>query len=694
MEATGGYSAMGQGEGSRESWWLRLLMPWVLGGFQQQVCDGSNVTGLVGRRYHGCQRGSINKLRLRRRRRRASSSTTGDHTGRGREGDAGSTPSCTPCAAIYNTRPTPHPGELVGGSEGFAPGTAVQGTRAYGLAVTKVTVLRRTRGCAGVIDSPPGRPGHWSEHVMKPSAKKKNCTKFEPQTWRPNRCKNCFKSPAQHPDAEAEDANPEATDAPAAAAKVSEPAPASAKPTADGGKKAKVAGERATSPGEPAGQPAPAPDGNTPGQDKNTPGSAGSEPPPQPASDSKPDHKAPDQGMRSQPSAPVRPNTISYVASHSPNNFEGPGAEAEGNGPASSPRGSAATLEATSNGADWAGAGPNTLADISRSQVSPATPPESPSDGTPQDPNRTRSFHLIRRQRSVEGDEGGRRRRRRRESMDDVYADMSREDALAEGTRLMLETLRDKLGVMEERCERLEREKAALGDLLAVRKAEFNERDLEHRGRLEQLEDKVIRLSAENDRLQDRLKLPESERHNLRDQENEIVDLRDKLEVAECRVQQVSEDNTGLQQEIQDLHLEMEEMHDQFRDDEALEFRELQKELEATAKNCRILQFKLRKADRRNELIESERVQYEEKIRQLERRFECDDKGPMKELEEELRMAKEVSVRLHDELEMVEERRIKAEEELARVQDYLRESESRRLALQQEAETLGDEVRQ
>ena len=64
-----------------------------------------------------------------------------------------------------------------------------------------------------------------------------------------------------------------------------------------------------------------------------------------------------------------------------------------------------------------------------------------------------------------------------------------------------------------------------------------------------------------------------------------------------------------------------------------------------------------------------------------------------RELEEELKMAKEVSVRLHDELEMVEERRLKSEDELERVTDYLRESEGRRAALQREINTLHEEVR-
>merc|ERR1711988_2041140 len=121
----------------------------------------------------------------------------------------------------------------------------------------------------------------------------------------------------------------------------------------------------------------------------------------------------------------------------------------------------------------------------------------------------------------------------------------------------------------------------------------------------------IKRVSAENERLQCRLSLPENERHALRDQENEIVDLRERVSQQDGQMCDLQEDNTALHQEINDLHLEMEEMHDQFREDEALEFRELQKELEATAKNCRILQFKLRKSDRRNELVESERLHYE-----------------------------------------------------------------------------------
>lgn len=62
-----------------------------------------------------------------------------------------------------------------------------------------------------------------------------------------------------------------------------------------------------------------------------------------------------------------------------------------------------------------------------------------------------------------------------------------------------------------------------------------------------------------------------------------------------------------LRQEILDLKVEMEEMYDSFRDQEAEEFRDLQRELEMTAKNCRVLQFKLRKAERRSEQVEIDR---------------------------------------------------------------------------------------
>ncbi|CAF1600887.1 unnamed protein product, partial [Didymodactylos carnosus] len=101
---------------------------------------------------------------------------------------------------------------------------------------------------------------------------------------------------------------------------------------------------------------------------------------------------------------------------------------------------------------------------------------------------------------------------------------------------------------------------------------------------------------------------------------------------------------------------EMDEVMDQFRTEDAEEFKHLQAELEMAAKNCRILQFKLRKAEKKNENVEVEKSTMEDKLLQLTR-----DTSRVKDLEEELLVAKEVSVRLHAELEKSEESRITTE---------------------------------
>ncbi|CAF1355023.1 unnamed protein product, partial [Didymodactylos carnosus] len=102
--------------------------------------------------------------------------------------------------------------------------------------------------------------------------------------------------------------------------------------------------------------------------------------------------------------------------------------------------------------------------------------------------------------------------------------------------------------------------------------------------------------------------------------------------------------------------LEMDEVMDQFRTEDAEEFKQLQAELEMAAKNCRILQFKLRKSEKKNENMELEKGTLEDKLLQLTR-----DTCRVKDLEEELLVAKEVSVRLHAELEKSEEARTTTE---------------------------------
>ena len=189
------------------------------------------------------------------------------------------------------------------------------------------------------------------------------------------------------------------------------------------------------------------------------------------------------------------------------------------------------------------------------------------------------------------------------------------------------------------------------------------------------------------------MNLPEKQRARLLETETKISKLEKELQESAKRCKGIGTENVCLRQEICDLKLEMDEMHDQFREDEAMEFREIQKDLEATAKNCRILQFKLRKAERKVDQQEVDKMRHEEKIRQLEGRFDnMDDTQHVRELEEELKMAKEVSVRLHDELEMLEELRIKHDQEKRRLQDYVDESERSRAGLQRESSDLHAQV--
>lgn len=88
----------------------------------------------------------------------------------------------------------------------------------------------------------------------------------------------------------------------------------------------------------------------------------------------------------------------------------------------------------------------------------------------------------------------------------------------------------------------------------------------------------------------------------------ELNKYRVKLAEAEDYNKQLRFENKTLQEELHEIRHEMEELQDQFRMDDADEFRQLQAELEIAAKNCRILQFKLRKLEKRNENLETDKI--------------------------------------------------------------------------------------
>lgn len=51
-----------------------------------------------------------------------------------------------------------------------------------------------------------------------------------------------------------------------------------------------------------------------------------------------------------------------------------------------------------------------------------------------------------------------------------------------------------------------------------------------------------------------------------------------------------------------------------FREDQADEYSSLRRELEQTIKNCRVLSFKLKKTERKNQQLEQEKLDQDKKL--------------------------------------------------------------------------------
>ncbi|XP_068087599.1 microtubule cross-linking factor 3 isoform X3 [Hyperolius riggenbachi] len=141
----------------------------------------------------------------------------------------------------------------------------------------------------------------------------------------------------------------------------------------------------------------------------------------------------------------------------------------------------------------------------------------------------------------------------------------------------------------------------------------------------------------------------------------------------EDEVERLKEENESLKNEIDEMRTEMDEMRDTFFEEDACQLQEMRHELERANKNCRILQYRLRKAERK-------RLRYAQT-------GEIDGEL-LRSLEQDLKVAKDVSVRLHHELENVEEKRTKTEEENEKLRQQLIEVDIAKQALQNELEKL------
>jgi chromosome segregation ATPase len=166
---------------------------------------------------------------------------------------------------------------------------------------------------------------------------------------------------------------------------------------------------------------------------------------------------------------------------------------------------------------------------------------------------------------------------------------------------------------LEDKCIKLDKEKGALNDLLALRKKEAERANDEWNEKVFELENDIRRLTNDKNRLINQIGVPEKDRGVVQRQEAELSALQRRLEDLMNQYADLEDENSDLKKEISDLQLEMDEMHDHYRGEEAGTFRALQRDLDVASKNCRILQVQVKKVERRNEQLEAE-------IKELEQR--------------------------------------------------------------------------
>merc|ERR1711981_1117855 len=94
-----------------------------------------------------------------------------------------------------------------------------------------------------------------------------------------------------------------------------------------------------------------------------------------------------------------------------------------------------------------------------------------------------------------------------------------------------------------------------------------------------------------------------------------IIELQTKLKYFEKKSFDLEKENNDLTSNVQNLEQEMEEVQDNFREDEVDEYRHIKRDLEAASKNCRVLQFKLKKAEKQLVELNVEKSDLENKVK-------------------------------------------------------------------------------
>ncbi|XP_036386718.1 protein SOGA1-like [Megalops cyprinoides] len=134
-------------------------------------------------------------------------------------------------------------------------------------------------------------------------------------------------------------------------------------------------------------------------------------------------------------------------------------------------------------------------------------------------------------------------------------------------------------------------------------------------------------------------------------------------------IEELRSENDYLKDELEEVRSEMQEMRDMYLEEDEYQVQVLRQQLDQANKTCRILQYRLRKAERR-----SLRVAQTGHV----------DGELIRALEQDLKVAKDVSIRLHGELESVERKRAQLEQENEELRERLQDLEVTSQVLQAE----------
>ncbi|XP_076261708.1 uncharacterized protein LOC143197279 isoform X2 [Rhynchophorus ferrugineus] len=226
--------------------------------------------------------------------------------------------------------------------------------------------------------------------------------------------------------------------------------------------------------------------------------------------------------------------------------------------------------------------------------------------------------------------------------------------------REQLDAVKKELEATKFKCDRLEREKS---DILLRRLAametttskttatevlKLQQKCNELQQQLEDYKDDKRSLSLKVKELEADLDL----RPTVHETQKISEELKSKLLAAETLCEELMDENEDMKKEIRDMEEQIDEMQDNFREDQAVEYTSMKKELDVTTKNCRILSFKLRKAEKKAEQLEYEKVELEKKMNEVSGGGNAlSSLERIRQLEQELKVSNEVSLRLQRELE-------------------------------------------